>query len=279
MTEQMYGPAAKHTRWDGRTLETRSRSYNWSQKHRSPQGLRIGLPMTTLFPRQQRLAIPPLENGDRLSRSEFERRYKAMPHLKKAELVEGIVYMASPLRFEPHAEPHADIITWLGLYKAMTPGVRLGDNPTVRLDRDNELQPDAVLRLDERVGGQSRIDTEGYVAGAPEFVAEIAASTAAIDLGDKLRSYRRSGVREYLVWQVFDKKIDWFALKGDEYVSLEPDRAGHLRSEIFPGLWLDPQALIVGDMQRVIAVLQQGLSDPDRQAFVKALAKAANARS
>lgn len=229
--------------------------------------------MVTFFPRLNRLTIPPLENGDRLSRSEFEHRYAAMPDLQKAELIEGRVYMASPLRFEPHAEPHADLMGWLWLYKTMTPGVRLGDNPTVRLDRDNEPQPDVVLRLDEQVGGQSVIGAEGYVEGAPEFIAEITASTATIDLGDKLQAYRRSGVREYLVWQVFDEQIDWFQLQEDEYIGLVPDAEGIMRSQIFPGLWLDRKAMIVGDMQRVMAVLQEGVSGSDHQTFVATLAQ------
>jgi len=229
--------------------------------------------MVTFFPRQRRLALPPLESGDRLSRSEFERRYAAMPELKKAELIEGVVYVASPLRFEPHAEPHADIVTWLGIYKAMTPGVRLGDNPTVRLDRDNEPQPDAVLRLDEGVGGQSVLSKDGYVEGAPELIAEVAASTAAIDLGDKLRAYRRSGVREYLVWQVFEERMTWFGLQEDEFISLEPNRDGYWCSQVFPGLWLDGQAMLVGNMQRAIAVLQRGLASPEHRAFVESLAR------
>ncbi len=218
-----------------------------------------------------RLSMPPLENGDRLSQSEFEARYAAMPDVKKAELIEGTVYMASPLRFEPHAEPHADIITWLGIYKAMTPGVRLGDNPTVRLDRDNQPQPDAVLRLDETVGGQSVIGSEGYIEGAPELIAEIAASTASIDLGDKLRAYRRGGVKEYLVWQVFEERIDGWQWQGDNEVSLDPDARGILKSKVFPGLWLASQALITGDMQQVIAVLQAGLSTTDHQDFINSL--------
>lgn len=227
--------------------------------------------MATFFPRRHRLTVPPLENGDRLSRSEFEHRYAAMTDLKKAELIEGKVYMASPLRFEPHAEPHADLITWLGIYKAMTPGARLGDDPTVHLDQDNEPQPDAVLRLDEQVGGQSCIGEEGYIEGAPEFIAEISASTATIDLGDKLQAYRRSGVKEYLVWQVFEQQIDWFHLQGDEYVKLDPDADGMIRSQIFPGLWLDLQAMLIGNMQRVITVLQEGLSSDDHQMFVVSL--------
>jgi Uma2 family endonuclease len=146
--------------------------------------------------------IPALESGDRLTRSEFERRYNAMPNLKKAELIEGVVYVASPLRFEPHAEPHGDLMIWLGNYKVATPGVRLGDNPTVRLDLDNEPQPDAILLIDAACGGQSHLGTDGYVEGAPELVAEVAASSATKDLYDKKRAYRRNGVQEYIVWQV-----------------------------------------------------------------------------
>lgn len=62
---------------------------------------------------KQPLTIPPLENGDRLSRAEFERRYQAMPQVKRAELIEGVVYMASPLRLKSHGEPHGDLIGWL----------------------------------------------------------------------------------------------------------------------------------------------------------------------
>ncbi len=221
-----------------------------------------------------RLTVPPLENGDRLTRFEFERRYSAMPKLKKAELIEGTVYMASPLRFEPHAEPHARVMTWLGVYQAMTPGVRVGDNPTVRLDLDNEPQPDAVLLIDAQAGGRSHLSQDGYVEGAPELVAEIAASSATVDLGDKKRAYRRNGIQEYLVWQVFEQRIDWFQLEAGEYVNLHPDAAGVIQSQVFPGLWLDESALLAGDMQQVLTVLQAGVNSVQHQAFVQQLALA-----
>ncbi|MFB2936409.1 Uma2 family endonuclease [Aerosakkonemataceae cyanobacterium BLCC-F154] len=218
-----------------------------------------------------RITLPPLENGDLLSRAEFERRYTAMPHLKKAELIEGIVYMASPLRFEPHAEPHANLIGWLWNYKIATPGLRLGDNPTVRLDTDNEPQPDAVLLINASCGGQSRFDEEGYIEGAPELVAEIAASTASIDLRDKKRVYRRNGVKEYLVWQVMEERFDWFSLQDGEYISVTPDVAGIIRSQVFPGLWLAVSALLAGDMLQVIATLQNGLASNEHQQFLQQL--------
>jgi len=216
--------------------------------------------------------IPPLENGDLLARAEFERRYQAMSHLKKAELIEGIVYMASPLRFEPHAEPHAHLITWLGIYAAFTPHTRIGDNPTVRLDVDNEPQPDAVLLIDAQGGGQTYLGEDGYIEGAPELVAEISASTATIDLRDKKRVYRRNGVKEYLVWQVTDRRLDWFSLQAGEYISLIPDAEGRINSQVFPGLWLQVSALLAGDMPQVIATLQTGLASTAHQQFLQQLA-------
>jgi Uma2 family endonuclease len=202
--------------------------------------------------------IPPLENGDKLTRLEFETRYQRMPHLKKAELIEGVVYMGSPLRIEQHGNPHAHVITWLGTYQAATPGVQVGDNCTVRLDADNEPQPDALLRIKE--GGQSIISDDGYVEDAPELIVEIAASTVSIDLHDKQRSYRRNQVQEYLVWRVYDQKFDWFRLQEEKYIKLQPNEQGIIKSEIYPGLWLDVPALLSGNLAKVLEVVQEGLS-------------------
>lgn len=220
---------------------------------------------------KQPLIIPPLEGGDHLSRDEFERRYQAARHIKKAELIEGVVYVASPVRARSHGEPHGLIITWLGVYKAITPGVGLDDNATVRLDANNEPQPDGLLRIE--VGGQSRITEDDYIEGAPELVAEVAASSASYDLHDKKEAYRRNGVQEYLVWQVFEQKLDWYRLQDREYVLLEPDEAGIVRSQVFPGLWLAVSALIKGDMVKVLAVLQDGLNSPKHTHFVQNLSE------
>jgi Uma2 family endonuclease len=215
------------------------------------------------------VTTPPLENGDRLTRYEFERRYAAMPNLKKAELIEGVVYMPAALRFRSHGQPHADLIIWLGMYKIVTPKVELGDNPTVRLDLDNTPQPDAVLIID---GGQSRISEDDYIEGAPELVVEIAASSAAYDLYDKKRAYRRNGVREYLVWRVYDREFDWFRLEAGEYIKLEADDRGVICSRVFPGLWLEIDSLLAGEMVKVLAVLQQGLNSAEHQEFIENLA-------
>lgn len=215
--------------------------------------------------------IPPLESGDRLTRPEFERRYAAAL-VQKAELIEGVVYVASPLRWQQHAEPHSCLSTWIGTYAAFTPGTRSGIEPTVRLDLDNEPQPDIVLRLDETVGGQSSLTADGYVQGAPELVIEIAASSAAIDLGNKKQAYRRNGVGEYGVWQVYENRFDWFHLVAGEYQPLLPDPAGVIQSRIFPGLRLAVEALLTGEMTQVLATLQAGLNSPDHQQFVQTLA-------
>ncbi|MBE9224292.1 Uma2 family endonuclease [Phormidium sp. LEGE 05292] len=216
-----------------------------------------------------RLTIPPLENGDQLTRVEFERRYSAMPNQKKAELIEGVVYMASPLRVQGHGEPHSDIMTWLGVYKAATPGLMSADNTTVRLDADNEPQPDALLRI--KVGGQSTISEDDYVEGAPELIVEIAASSASIDFNQKLKVYRRNGVQEYLIWRVYDGEFDWFRLNAGEYIKLETNENGIIYSQTFPGLWLDKAALLAGNLAKVLSVLQQGLASQEHQDFAQKL--------
>jgi Uma2 family endonuclease len=215
--------------------------------------------------------IPPLENGDTLTRAEFERRYEAMPHLKKAELIEGVVYVPSPVRHSYHGHQHTHLIGWLAQYEANTPGVEASDNVTVRLDLDNEPQPDALLFIDPACGGQARIDADGYIEDAPELVAEVAASTVSYDLHAKLRVYRRNGVREYIVWRVLDKEIDWFVLRAEQYERLPLDAEGLYRSEIFPGLWLDPAALLRGELATVLAVVQRGLASPEHAAFATRL--------
>ncbi len=215
--------------------------------------------------------IPPLEPGDRLSRAEFERRYDAMPNLKKAELIEGVVFMPSPVRVRRHGRPHAHLVTWLGIYESATSGVIVADNASVRLDLDNEPQPDAVLFIDPDHGGQAHIPDDDYVENAPELVAEVAASTASYDLNTKLTVYRRNGVREYIVWRVLDRQIDWFMLREGEFVRLPLDDDGLYRSKVFPGLWLDPAALIRGDTQSVQAALQQGLAGREHADFVTRL--------
>lgn len=215
--------------------------------------------------------LPPLESGDRLSRAEFERRYEAMPNLKKAELIEGVVYMPSPVRHRRHSRPHFRLIGWLAAYEGATPGVEGGDNGTARLDLDNEPQPDAYLLIEPACGGQARISADDYVELAPELVAEVAASSASYDLHTKLHVYRRNGVREYLVWRVDDQQFDWFVLRSGEFERLAPDATGLLKSTVFPGLWLDPAALIRGDIPRVAAVVQQGVTSHEHAEFAKQL--------
>ncbi len=222
-------------------------------------------------------ATPPLENGDRLTRAEFERRYEAMPDLNKAELIEGVVYMPSPVRQRYHGRQHSHLIFWLCVYEAGTPGVEVGASSTVNLDLENMPQPDCLLFIQPEHGGRVLIGARGYIEGALDLVAEVASSTASYDLGDKLRAYRRNGVREYVVWRVLDRQIDWFVLHEERYGSLEPGADGFLRSSVFPGLWLDPAALIRGDLNTVFAVVQQGLNSPEHADFVLQLESARKA--
>ena len=153
-----------------------------------------------------RRPVPSLENGDHLSAREFLRRYEAMPEVKKAELIQGIVHMASPVRLDLHGKPDALIQGWLCVYAASHPEATHATNVTVRLDSDDVAQPDAVLFLDAAQGGKAAVDESGYLSGAPELVVEIAASSVSRDAREKLVSYRRAGVAEYLLWRVLDEE-------------------------------------------------------------------------
>jgi len=215
--------------------------------------------------------VPPLEFGDRLTRDEFERRYEAMPDLKKAELIEGVVYMPSPVRMYRHGIPQSRLITWLGVYHAATRGTEAADNTTARLDLDNEPQPDAMLLIHPACGGQAKISGDDYVEGAPELVAEVASSTASYDLHTKMYVYRRCGVKEYIVWRVIDRAIDWFVLTGGDYERMLADADGLYKSRVFPGLWLDAEAMLASDLAGVLARLQTGITSREHVEFMQRL--------
>jgi Uma2 family endonuclease len=203
-------------------------------------------------PRTILLKPPLLQAGDVLTRTEFERRYSAMPDLKKAELIEGIVYMASPVRADVHGIPHVRLATLLQVYATKHPGLIVADNATVRLDTLNEPQPDILLM---RENGQARVDSDGYISGAPELVAEIAASSVSYDLHQKKLAYLRAGVREYLVWLAEENRIVGWQLKDDEFVEIPANAQGMLESPTFPGLVIDCPALIAGDLATALAKL------------------------
>jgi Uma2 family endonuclease len=232
------------------------------QKERPSAGLRLVKP-------------PRLEQGDRLTREEFERRYDAMPNLKKAELIEGVVYMPSPVRHLEHGKPQGLLTIWVGTYYVSTPLTDFSDNATVRMDEINEPQPDAVLFIVEAAGGHTRIGEDRYLEGAPELIVEVAASSASYDLHEKLRAYERNGVREYVVWRTEDDELDWFRLRGKKYVRVRPDDKGVIVSSVFPGLRLNVKALLTGNMKKVLAELQKGLKSKEHAEFVQRLAKRA----
>lgn len=217
---------------------------------------------------------PLLETGDHLTRQEFERLYNLTPEKVKAELIEGVVYMASPVRHKHHGKPHSRIITWLGNYCTDTPGTDYSDNATLRLDADNEPQPDAMLFIEEEAGGNVRGTEDDLLEGSPELLVEVAASSASIDLHRKLHVYRRNGVQEYTVWRRKENELDWFQLQEGQYVRLQPDDNGVIRSRVFPGLHLNVPALLAGEMKKVQAELRRGLASKAHAAFVKRLAAA-----
>lgn len=179
--------------------------------------------------------------------------------------------MAPPVCFGWHSEPHSHLAGWLWVYRAHTPGVRGGADSSIRM-MDAMPQPDTLLFIDPELGGQLRIGQDDYLEGAPELVGEVAATSAGYDLHAKLDLYRRAGVKEYLVWRTFDAEIDWFVARNEAYERLLPDSSGLLRSQAFPGLWLDVVGLLNGDIAAVLRRLQEGIASPEHTDFVQRLA-------
>ena len=212
---------------------------------------------------------PPLRGGDRLSRDEFMRRWDAMPDLKFAELIDGIVHMASPVSVV-HSDNHFDLSMWLGNYAKSTLGCRGGSNGTWLMSGNNAPQPDLALRILPEYGGQSRYEGE-YPAGAPELIVEVSYTTGAKDAGDKLRLYERIGVLEYLIALPAKKQVVWRELAGGKFREIPQDTDGLLRSRVFPGLWLDPAALWRDDFS-LLAALQEGIGAEEHRAFARELA-------
>jgi len=217
-------------------------------------------------------AVPPLENGDHLDQPTFHERYEAMPPDIAAELVGGIVYMPSPVR-RKHGRHSGKISVWLDAYEAETPGVEAYDNATTILGEDSEPQPDAALLISPECGGQTAVEND-YIVGAPELVVEVASATESYDLHVKLRDYERAGVREYVVVVLRQQRVLWFVNHGAglEEVEVGPDQIHH--SESFPGLWLDPAALLRLDSKALRAALEQGLATAEHREFVERLAAA-----
>jgi Uma2 family endonuclease len=192
-----------------------------------------------------------LRPGDRLSRAEFHRRYERSA-LKKAELVEGVVHVPSPARLE-HGDAHLLVATWIGTYRARTPGTLAYSEATLVLDDENEVQPDAILA---RTGGGLQARPDGYLTGAPDLVVEVALSSTSYDLGGKREVYRRHGVCEYLVLALGERRLHAFELRDGRHVARS---AGVWRSSVFPGLDLDVAAVLRGDAAGVLACLERGL--------------------
>jgi Uma2 family endonuclease len=227
-------------------------------------------PLTDKPPRGRHRQLPLFEPGDHMDQPTFHARYVAMPEDVKAELIGGVVYMPAALR-RGHGRSSGLLLHWLGGYEDATPGVEVYDNATTIMGPNSEPQSDACLIIRPESGGQMRYTTDDYLEGGPEFVGEIASSTEAYDLHAKKRDYERAGVREYLVVALKQKRIFWFVNRAGRFEEKRPDADGILRSEVLPGLWLDPQALLQLNGKQLLAVLRDGVSTPEHAAFVQQL--------
>jgi Uma2 family endonuclease len=216
-----------------------------------------------------------LVEGQRLDQPTFHSLYEAMPPGTRAELINGVVFMPSPVS-PAHGRAHVPVIVWLEYYAENTPGVEVLDNTTTILGWKGETQPDAMLRILPEWGGHTR-DEKRVIRGAPELVVEVAKATRYVDLGPKLTDYERAGVLEYVVHALDPDEVIWYVQDQGVLDERPIPRDGIYRSAAFPGLWLDPLALVNNDGRRLRAVLDLGCATPEHAAFVARLAEQRNA--
>jgi len=219
--------------------------------------------------------LPPLENGDHLDQPTFHARYEAMPEDYHAQLIGGIVYMASPQKL-PHSKGQQMLSHWLGEYTLATPGTDAIANNTQILGPESEPEPDGCLFILPERGGQVFIDEDEYLNGAPELVAEVSWSTESIDLNQKKLDYQKAGVREYVVLALRMQQVFWFVRQRGKYKEVSLPADGIFRSRVFPGLRLDAEAMLGNDRRRVLSALKQGLASPEHAAFLAKLQKQAS---
>jgi Uma2 family endonuclease len=229
--------------------------------------------MSTVERTRPKKIVPPLVAGEHLDQPTFHERYEAMPPETRAELVDGVVYMPSPMR-RGHGRESRFVSGWLDRYERFSPGVEGADNATVKLDLRGEPQPDHFLLIEPECGGQTGVDEDDYYTGAPELVAEITKSSRYHDLVRKKGDYERAGVQEYVIFELDPDCVHWFVHRGGRFEEMRPGRDGIYRSKVFPGLWLDPAALFARDRARRDEVLEQGVQSPAHAAFVARLARA-----
>ncbi|WP_168218765.1 Uma2 family endonuclease [Limnoglobus roseus] len=223
---------------------------------------------------------PPFQSGDHMDQKTFHELYKQTPDGFKAELIGGVVYVASPVKHVSHGRPHARMAFWLGMYSAATEGTEVADNSTNILGEENEPQPDLTMIVLPESGGQTTINAEDYLVGPAELLVEVANTTAAIDRHAKRHEYEAAGVLEYLIVVVRNREVEWFTRGKRGFTALKPDAAGVLRSRVFPGLWLDPAGVFDRTAKRLLGVLNEGLLSEEHAKFVKKLvAKAKRNRS
>ena len=216
-----------------------------------------------------------LAEGLRVDQPTFHELYQASRPGVRAELIDGVVHTPSPVGSE-HGRAHFHVIAWLSAYVENTPGVEGLDHASTILGPRSELEPDALLRVLPEYGGRSR-DQDGYVHDAPELIVEISQSTRYIDLGPKLDVHEHAGVLEYVARSFEPDRIHWFLSRDGRFVERRLDPDGFFHSLVFPGLWLDPQALFEGDVKRLRAAVDLGCSTREHADFVAALAAARKA--
>ena len=226
----------------------------------------------TASPASPERIIPPLRDGDRLDREEFHRRYEAMGEGAWAELIDSVVHLDRVPGDYTSGRTRATLSGWIGSYRLHTPNLQAAIHLTTFVDTRNVFQPAVSLMRSDTA--RQRLGKDGYLRGSPDFACEVReGGDGCVDLNAKRLAYEQAGLGELLV-VLLDKpwRVRWLSLVHGAFADVHPDPAdGLFKSRVFPGLWLDVDALFADDLQRLSAAVERGCATPEHAAFVERL--------
>lgn len=159
---------------------------------------------------------------------------------QKADLIDGVVYMASPENWQANT-----LFVWLlSLLDAFNESRELGQivatRVAFRLDITNAPEPDIAFVTKKRWPPNK----PGYFDGPPDLAIEIVCPESVHrDYQQKRRQYQKFGVREYWIVDDIDQRLTCFCLgKDGKFREVRP-RQGKLHSRVLKGFWLKPEWL------------------------------------
>ena len=174
--------------------------------------------------------------------------YALVPDRQKADLLDGVIYVASPDTY--HGDQYTNFLARLlaGFCEARDLGKVFGSRFAFRLSPHRCPEPDVAVVLASRL---HLVDDHGMTGGPDVAVEVVSRDSRTRDYRDKRRIYEESGVSEYWLVDPIKGRADFLVLEAGKYQSAVLDDGSIFRSRVLPGFFLDGRWLFGEDLPKV----------------------------